>query len=272
MPRDEEKVINLISQGKKITGEAIAASAGTVIGGLIGGPGGAAFGAGVTPIISTTVKLFIDFAHRSLSEREEVKVGGTAEWAIIKITERLNSGSVPRDDGFWQAQNNKRASAEEIFEGTLLKSKNEHEEKKAELYANIFVNTAFNSAISVSEANFILRVAGDLTYTQMCILSLIERKTQNQEFNLRKHDYEQLKSVFYETMSILLEIHLLHNLGFILQKDAGSIESIALLSWGYIVPNDLFLTLLGRRYSILMGLQDISEEDIENVAKFLRNA
>lgn len=73
-------------------------------------------------------------------------------------------------------------------------------------------------------------------------------------------------------MLILLEIHLLHNLGFILQKNAGSIEFIALLSWGYIVPNDLLLTLLGRRYSLLMGLQDISEEDIENVAKFLRDA
>jgi hypothetical protein len=50
---------------------------------------------------------------------------------------------------------------------------------------------------------------------------------------------------------------------------SNSGETIALLSWGYIVPGDLVITTIGKRYYEAMGLRDIPDEDIKKVANCL---
>lgn len=157
---NENKVKALIYGGTEIAGSAAGGAIGFLVGGLPGASGGNALG---VAIAKTTGKLLSDLVDRSLSERERVRVGGTAALAISKIQEFFDSGYKPRNDGFFEKQGNQRPDAEEIFEGTLLKSKNDHEEKKAKIYANIFAMVAFNSTISSAEANYLLQKFANLT-------------------------------------------------------------------------------------------------------------
>lgn len=278
MPTDREKVESLISTGGEIAG----AATGGAIGFLAGGPTGAAFGGALGIIISKgAISLLSDIADRFLSKREKIRVGATAAFALVKIKSHLDAGFEIRNDGFFNNKEMERSGAEEIFEGVLLKAKNEHEEKKAKILGNIFANVAFFQGFSVGEANHLLQIAQNLTYRGMCILSLIKRKDQIQGVKLREDSYRESKGerIFYETISILQEAYQIYNSGLIACKQKSSQEGGAeivssegyrvLLGWTDIAPNRLLLTSLGERYYIVMGLDDIPEEDIKEVAKYL---
>ena len=169
MPPDKDKVKSLLSKGSQITG----ASAGGTAGFLLGGPVGAALGG---PLGLVFTNILSEMANRVLSNREEIRVGATARFALTKIKSRIKCGNKLRNDGFFEEKKKGRTDAEEIFEGVLLKAKNEHEEKKTKILGNIFANVAFFPSFSVGEANHLLRIAENLTYREMCILSLIRRK------------------------------------------------------------------------------------------------
>ncbi len=261
----DDKIKSLISMGGEITGPA----AGSAIGFLVGGPGGAAVGGLSGVIISRGLS---DITGRLLSKREKVRVGATATYAITKVKARLDSGDELRNDGFFQDKGKGRTDAEEIFEGVLLKAKNEHEEKKARILGNIFANTAFFPGFSVGEANHLLRIADNLTYRKMCILSLIKRKDEIEGIKLRQDyygyelDYEKMS---YETISLLQEAFDIRGDGLIVCKDEFGEGIIAMTEWNDICPNTLELTQMGERYYQVMGLDDISEEDVLEVAGYL---
>lgn len=267
MLNDREKVNSLISLGGDIAGSAV----GGAIGFLAGGPTGAAIGEALGVVISkSSIKLLSDIADRTLSKREKIRIGATAAFALVKIKSYLNAGCTPRDDGFFDTKGKERSDADEIFEGVLLKAKNDHEEKKAKILGNIFANVAFINGFSVGEANHLLQIANDLTYRGMCFLALIERKCQILSIKLREESYREFKGdIYYETISILQEAYQIYNYGLIACKIKSSESYEALLGWTDIAPNRLLLTLIGKRYYQVMGLEDIPEEDVKGVAKYL---
>jgi len=268
MSNNEDKVKSIITTGSEMVG----AAAGGVLGFLLGGPAGAAAGgvAGVA-ISKTTSKVLTDVANRSLSHREEIRIGIAATFAIEKIQKKLAAGEQPRNDCFFQTQHNvSRSSAEEIFEGVLLKSKNEHEEKKIKLLANIFANVAFVSGLRVGEANHILQIADNLTYRQMCILGLFQRKTEIQDIKLKENDYRTFQgSLSYETASILQETYQLYNFGLLACRNSTSNGYEAMLGWTDTAPNRMELTILAKRYYSIIGLDEIPIADLRDVAVFL---
>jgi len=262
----KKKVKSLISAGSELAGP----TAGGAIGFLIGGPGGAALGGLFGILIS---KGLSDVTDRVLSHREKVRVGAAATFALTKIRARLDSGDELRNDGFFSEKGKGRADAEEIFEGVLLKAKNEHEERKTKILGNIFANTAFFPGFSVGEANHLLRIAENLTYKQICILSLIKRKNKIQGIKLREASYSDYwqepdkRIALAETVSTIQEAYEIYGLGLILCKDKTDKGGFwSMTEWTDIAPNGLELTPMGERYYQVMGLDDIPEEDIREVA------
>jgi len=269
MPTDKDKLKSLISAGSNITG----AAAGGVMGFLIGGPLGATIGG---PLGILIYKGLSDMANRVLSTREVTRVGATAQYAITKVKERLDSGDKLRDDDFFEDKRKGRTDAEEIFEGVLLKAKTEHEEKKTKILGNIFANIAFFRGFSVGEANHLLRITENLTYRKMCILSLVKRKDEIQGIKLREESYSDYweepgkKITLFETASTVQEAYEMYGLGLILCKDRAEEGSFwSLTEWTDIAPNGLELTPMGERYYQVMGLDDIPEEDVREVARYL---
>ncbi|GBE90642.1 hypothetical protein [Nostoc cycadae] len=256
---EKDAVRYWISIGSEITGAAIGGSMGFLTAGPVGGALAGALGVVISKGLG---KLLSDFADRSLSKKEKDRIGTTVYFALEKIEIYLNCGRVPRSDGFFEANDHKRPYSEEILEGVLLKSRDEHEEKKLKILGNIFANIAF-SEISLTESNYILKITDILTYSQICILALI-----NQEKTLDVKDYfyygwlekNPIKNGFSdEKQCFLQQLYEMYNLG--------------LLEWtkqDRRKPNEqkkLFLDALGKRYCKLANLEEVSQEDIEYVKK-----
>jgi hypothetical protein len=213
-------------------------------------------------------KLLVDVTERQLSKRELTRMGATTAVAITKINENIESGKEIRKDDFFTSSNYQRSSAEEIFEGVLIKAKNEHEERKIRLLGNIFANDAFMPKISVGEVNHIIKMIDNLTYRQLCTLSLIFRK-KSLSIELESIDYSEfgnekfLSFLSPTSISLRQEIYQMYQLGLI------DMEDTALLSWGYIIPERLNLTELGNRCYEIMGLYEILDNEIKSLARVL---
>lgn len=267
MAEEKKKIDSLIETGSEMAGSAV----GGAVGFLAGGIGGAIVGGPLGVVIAKSAnKVLCDISSRFLSKREEIRVGATAAFALEKIKLYLETGKSPRDDGFFNASS-KRSEADEVFEGVLLKSKNEHEEKKAKILGNIFANIAFTPGFSLGESNHLLQLAGSMTYRKMSILALFNKKdfTPN-NYQLREDSYRGFKGeILYETISVQQEIFELYNAGFVYCSNKERTGGEALLGWHDPVPNRMHLTPLGQRYFNIMGLSDIEDKDIWSLAQLL---
>lgn len=167
MPDDNrDKVQQLISKGAELTG----AAAGGGLGFFAAGPVGAAAGALAGTLLGQMLEIGGEMCHRALSTRETKRVGASLGFTAVAIQERLDQGERPRDDGFFTRDETSRSAAEELFEGVLLKCKNEHEEKKLRFISNIFAHAAFNK-VSAADANAVLLLSERPSYRQICILA-----------------------------------------------------------------------------------------------------
>lgn len=162
----------LVSLGAGIAG----AAAGGALGIFAAGPVGALGGAVAGVLVTRGLEMAADFTLRGLSHRERMRVGAGLAFAYARISQYFEEGRTARNDGFFDCDASGRSASDEILEGVLLKCKNEHEEKKARILGNIFANVAFMPDVSPAGANWLLQKAEELTYRQMCMISLIERK------------------------------------------------------------------------------------------------
>ena len=258
----DEKVKSLINSGSEITGSAV----GGALGFVLGGPGGAAAGGALGVM---TAKALNDVARRFLSAREEIRVGAAATYAITRIQAYLKDGRTPRSDSFFETDDSNRSKAEEIFEGVLLKAKNEHEEKKIRIIGNIFANVAFVQAFSINEANHLLKIAENLTYRQFCVLALFERKKELNLTNLRKEDYRGIGKITFDTYSLLEEIYELIRMGLVFCQNEKGDGNEFLLGGVDIKPDRLYLGEIGKRYYQMMGLVDVHTDDLLGIVKDL---
>jgi hypothetical protein len=165
--------------------------------------------------------LALEFRERVLGHREEVRVGAAISFASAKINEKLENGERLRDDGFFTDEHDNRSTAKEVFEGVVLAAQREAEEKKVRLYGNLLANLAFESGIDRSQANFLLRLGEDLSYRQLCLLSLFAQNTLlhggNNRLNLRTGDYrEDWNTVAtFDLLVLLQEVYDLYQRGIV---------------------------------------------------------
>lgn len=167
-----EKAKELVSFGAEIAGTAVGGALGFFAAGPVGAAGGSVGGL----LLTKGLEMAVEFALRDLSRRERIRVGAGLAFAYDKIAQYLEEGRRPRADGFFDRDASGRSASDEILEGVLFKCKNEHEEKKMRFLGNIYANVAFMPDVSPAGANWLLQKAQELTYRQMCMISLIKRK------------------------------------------------------------------------------------------------
>ena len=245
---NSEKAKELILQGGEIAGTAV----GGALGFIADGPGGAAAGAVGGLLLSKAMALAAEFAFRQLSRREKERVGGSLAFALAKIEQHLAEGDMPRNDGFFHAEQGERSASDEILEGVLFRCKNEHEEKKIRLLANIYANTAFMPEVSPAGANWLLQQAQELTYRQMCILSLVKQTgVRSASWGPRDGDpafemeYKSLESMFARDRSP---------------------EALRSYQETGARPSIIRLSRIGELCYKVMGLGEIPEDDLRQLA------
>lgn len=146
------------------------------LGGVMGllGPEGALAGGAVGPAVAGAIRWALaEYAGRTLSRREVVRVADALGHAAVAIERRLTAGEQPRSDGFFERSDDGRPSdAEELLEGVLVAAQREHEERKLPLLGELYASLAFVDSVDPAEAEYMLRVTQQLTYRQMCVLAV----------------------------------------------------------------------------------------------------
>lgn len=247
--------MNDTSNTKKLlqTGaEIIGAIAGGAIG-LVGGPVGV-IGGGAAGVI--VAKSLTEFADRFLSHREQVRVGAAAGLAIVGIQDRIDNGQQLRQDNFFETSDINRSKGEELFEGILLKCKNEYEEKKIKYITKIYENVAFDTTIKPEHANQVLNTAQQLSFRQLAILALVGQNIDN-KFNLRKADYRNDTTYFTSELQFLLQdFVILEKQGLIYRND-----DTTLLDFSDVAPGLMILSLVGIDYFKFLNLSEMSTNE-----------
>jgi hypothetical protein len=258
----------LLETGTEIAGAAV----GGAFGFFANNPIAAISGASIGAVISKGLFYIIsDIANRQLSNREQIRVGAAAAFALSAINDMLNQGRQPRQDDFFDNENGKRSSAEELFEGILLKSKNEHQEKKIRYLGNFYANLVFSQKISSSEANFFLNMIENLTYRQICIIGIYQEKSQNSDLILKKEDYyDEYSDITDQIICLYQEILDLYTHGLIVRLTGerdGFIQVIG--NWNEIAPDFMELTPLGIQLASLIDFDFEENEDVYTLLSFL---
>lgn len=266
---NEDPIKYWISAGSEITGGVAGGGAGFAIGTLAGGPAGALIGGALGPIVSKIlVKVLTDFCDRSLSKSEKSRVGACVAFTLAKIEENIETSHKLRDDGFFENGIDERSKAEEILEGILIKSRDEYEQKKIKIIANIYANIAFASEFSVNQSNCLIKLIERLTYIQICLLALLYKQKTIEMGDILYYgwlDKESIKNgLRYESQTILQQIYEMNSLGLV----------------GWTKPDrknrdekiKLYLDELGKRYCKLMSLEDVPDEDIDCVKEVIDKA
>lgn len=156
--------MELISAGADISG----GLAEVAIGLFLAGSAGAITGGAGGPLITNTIKLLAkEIKQRYIDKREEARIGATIAYALVEIENNIRNGRQIRNDGFFASQEGNRSTADGVYEGVLLAAQREYEEKKLKYYGELLANIAFDESIDKGQANYLLRIAQNLSYRQM---------------------------------------------------------------------------------------------------------
>ncbi len=239
----------------RLGSELIGSSSGAFVGFAIAGPIGAIIGGAATPLIT-------EFSRRLLSSRQKARVGATLLYAKQTIEQRIVEGKTPNDEFFRDKNNDGRADAQEIWEGILLHAQQEYEERKIPYYANLMANIAFESDFDKARANFLLKLANNLSYRQLCLIAIFAGTEI--KANLRTTDYRGVGNTITQHLaSILHEIMEMHNYGIV------NIPNDTLLGVTDVNPSQMKVQGAAVELGRLMELNKIPAKDLQQVATAL---
>ena len=232
---------------------------GAGIGLVVAGPPGALIGGATAPILSDVLKRF-------LSKKEKSRIERVAELANILIQKQINSGSKP-------TENAKNKKIGELFEGTLLTAKDEYEDKKIPLLANLFARAPFtNTPINNLIQSLIL--ADQLSYRQLGVLSVIGRNQWENCFNLSPkplpYSTTGRGTPDEKTQGIYEDVNYLLVLGLIGQVFVKGARPAVASGTHFIAPVNLILLYPGMLLFNGMLLDEVEKESTDEIVKALK--
>lgn len=165
--RDEDDAVQrVVDAGAEVFGSAVGAMTGMIVNGAEGTIVGALAG----PILASALR---EIAGRALGRRESARVALTYASAVAAIDELRQDGHELRSDGFFEPELGHRPNAEEVVEGVLIAAQREHEELKLQFYGYLLANIAVDPGIDLHTANWAVRAAQELCWTQLVLLRII---------------------------------------------------------------------------------------------------
>ena len=252
----------LIERGTEIAGGGFSSIAATATGFVLGGTEGALLGGAVGSSAAMGFRwLGAEISSRLLGPREHQRIGYVFTLAASEIATRIEGGEQVRQDGFFDESSDSRSDAKDVWEGILMKSQREPEEKKLLYMAHLLSNLAFDSGIGVSMAHQLTKAAETLTYRQLCIMKLIVVKD---DFALRSEDYRGYGDFSRELLQVLYEYFDLYRRGFV--NFGGEVA----FGPSDVNPGKTVVQGLGAELFNLMQIRGIPIEDVTPVATQLK--
>lgn len=188
-----------------------------------------------------------DFTQRVFSHNEANKINTVIDATILEINSRLDGGATLRNDGFFTDNQSGRTKAEEVFEGVLLKARDQHEERKLVHFGYFYSNLAFRSDVPASLANYFIKTANALSYRQFVLLKHIQTHHKvafdSSQIRGRRHSLPDLKALAREQMELHSEF-----------GGCGLLDAVA--------PQQDVVSNLGQTFVELFNLDLIPNEDL----------
>ncbi|MDF1667314.1 MAG: hypothetical protein P1V97_36550 [Planctomycetota bacterium] len=226
----------------------------------------AMIGIGASQIFRFGLNTMNDAISQMLSNKQKARVGTALFHALEVIHERLEVGDAPRDDLSGE-------SAEELFDGSLIVSRDTYEKKKLKHLGFFIGNIPFEKDIAPSTAHNLLRQAEAMSYRQFCLMELLSgkhtTKIGRKMFPTRISGYSGAGhnphyDAFMEELDWILDRRLVGQ-----RKNASPRHMDQLLMHSVLSDS-------GELFYRLLGLNKIEEIDleyfVEEVNKFLQDA
>ncbi len=251
----------IIEKGANVAGATTGAILSVVTGSPEFGIGTAALGAS-----GAYQRVGAEIADRLLAPREQTRVGGVLALSAAILKSELDRGHTLRDDGLFEPPPNGRSDAEEVLEGVLRKAQTEYEERKLPYLARLWSNACFDEVLGPAELNYLVKLAEQLTYKQLVVISLVGEMNRADYANvhhLREQNYEQTGiNLVGDTPNVLAEIMMLHSLDCV--RVFGTLHPIQ------IVPSTMKIGTQGAALHNTMELFRIPQRDCQQVIELLR--
>ena len=256
-----EGILQLINNSVEIAGSTTASLA---VGLLTGDPIAAAISGMGGKALEIAVKMIgNEILERMIGPREKVRAGAAIAFALAGIRQRLENGENEREDGFFDKNHWGRSDAEEVLENMVLKVQREPEEKKAQYIAKIYENSVFEQEISADLSHKIIKSAEQLTYQQLCILSMVGRRENAEEFRrtFQTHSSLELSKLLHDCFELVTNGYIQGGLTLTFSGQLPRYETLN--------PYTMHLENIGIVIFNYMNLFDLPDDDIAPIAKLL---
>ena len=251
----------------------VGAVAGGVIG-LVGGPGGAIAGAAAGVLITKTVRrVGIEVYDRLMVRRQQERVAAVLAVVLVDAERLSDSGRPIREDGFFDAEGERRSGAEELLEGVLLQAANSYQERKLRHLGAIFPNLATRPDVSPADGHWLSRLADRLTWRQLELLAVFANP-QEERLIMRDVEHDQTGHRL-PTPGLREEVEELGNLGLLgitntHEETVRAGHTMDTMSGLWSAPMARWrLTEQGRLLVEIARLDDVPENDQDAVLKEL---
>lgn len=256
--------------------ESLAGSVGAAAGVFLGPPGALAGAAAGPALIRALAWAGRTIKTRRLSHNEEIRIGTALYVALERIKEREEAGERPRADGFFDPATDPRGA----LEGALLSAARSYDEKKVPFIGAFYASFAFDEAVTINTAHFLLTLLDRLTYEHLCALAYFADESKVGERVQIQRDAEE--GTIRASPALLSELFELANLGLLGAWQGNPSQVLALgetnATFGGGVPiiarsaSLLALMPLGEDLVDMAELEKIPNADMQEVDAELRGA
>lgn len=237
------------------TGSAAAANLVPALSGLTGNLAIASAGAMIAPLIQSGIS---EMAHQALGYLQRKKVMMSANITCKTLVSKLENGNQLRKDNFFKFYDNpilgeKESAASKLFNGSLLKAKEEYDSKKISFISFLTANIFFAPNIDESKAFVLLEILSKLSYRQLCALLIFSRRyiLPIGRWETRLKDTSALQNYY----DIAYEFISLKDSLLIEQNQPGQGIGIS----------DYRISSLGKELVITANLKSIAQEDLNQL-------
>lgn len=144
-----------------------------------------------------------DIYENIYTSKERKKILITIYYSLEMIKENIDNNNFIREKGFFEENLNNQSLAEEIMDGILMSSKNEHEESKLKYYGYLLGNIMFKNDLDIDECNRLIKLSRQLTYCQIKLINMYVISQSIQIPILQREDYTKLGIRDYKLLGIL---------------------------------------------------------------------
>ncbi|OTG94322.1 hypothetical protein [Acinetobacter sp. ANC 3832] len=125
-------------------------------------------------LITTTGETIADTLDRNMSQQEVIRTNKAYIYFVEKLESNLNQGLQIRNDDFFRSPVGYRKPAEELFEGMLIKSRNQYEEAKVEFFSNLYANGCVDTTLSPQMISLFILILDRLSFNHLDVLNRFE--------------------------------------------------------------------------------------------------